>query len=390
VKQLVSEGKVRLATLVSQMPFNRGLRVHISNQIAEWKRTGQYVRFQVHIKKIYELIAGDEEYVFRIFDWERAFPILIWYLRDPAVKHYELFNYFNEKVMTNIANRNLQLFPISNSYTTQDIDQVIKIDSKEDLKKYMNINYNLIGLACENKNYSSWVDVLSARSYSPDSFESRLLWLIVTSVSGILRSKESYSFLSEASRETNRDSLPETQYKIEIKLYCEFADELEMLGMWEWSIYILLLLDERLVSLEDKEARIQEVLNRNCIDPLSIKKLDFLTKEFLLPLRMVYKAQAMLFEHQKKYEKATNYYILAKEYNSAHQLFWSKLVRFILGDKDIKVKDDVSRIISKLEKNKQSIQKWFLRSEIISNYYTLLDDLKKVYRFLSYTKAKRN
>lgn len=108
VDVLTTEGNVRLATLVSQVPGDVEFRIDLRDQLQVWKEEKVDVHMSEPIRRLYALTAGEVDIlegsskretvdVSKDLDWKRVFGLQLWYanfvdtpLRD-TFENYERF-----------------------------------------------------------------------------------------------------------------------------------------------------------------------------------------------------------------------------------------------------------------------------------------------------------
>lgn len=152
----------------------------------------------------------------------------------------------------------------------------------------------------------------------------------------------------------------------EDQLHCSYASQLEMVGLWEWSIFVLL-------HLQDEAARcaaVKDILSRYC--PTAHPEQITLVEGFGIPAAWIHATQALHAQYSSDHKRVTDNQLLAGMWNEAHQT----IVEHIAPD--FIINRQHSRIIelcSKLEPEERStgIQGWATSGQVYLEYARVLE-----------------
>lgn len=200
--------------------------------------------------KFYVLISGNitlntlnnEEQILNTcdnLDWKRQFGLHLWYKCLPINSIHDALNYFEKSLTDNICAKPLppyledkvstdlsetvSFLPKSNQFQSTNIQQSGLFKQFGQFKKQIQREtydtcFHLIKLYCDD-NYSI-ADTISPLSHNPNQLDFRLSWHLAMSLVSL-----SYKYISKECLENLHDS---------------YASQLQSVGLWHWSIFILM------------------------------------------------------------------------------------------------------------------------------------------------------
>ena len=320
----IKNNEFRLATVISQS-CNILMREQMRKQIKYWQpifpnnsqqqqqqqqNYNQLEFIEPSLSKLYYLLGGEIDQCYeqtKSFDWLRCFFLFFWYGEKSNTEPYISY------ALDSYRKSNLfQLFPPTFSG---------KRDDDEDY----DILYHLISYFASSE-CEIW-DLLNPKSYCNFQLEFSTSWFVFTLLTALLQrryhTKDSIQFSNEIDY-TNK------LYRLTIG----FANQLEMLGLFHWSIYVLSHLPDKKL----REKSIQQILNRNGLSLLHNDDLhftqstvpnsldcdsiiSFLTKELHVPEYMINVAKACACSYNRDYISCLEYLLLAKKRDDAHYVF---------------------------------------------------------------------
>ena len=234
-KLAIKLGDLRLATLLSQSMGGQDFKKYIFEQIQNWERWGvvkehpggqQAGLFDPARQRIYLLLAG------KLHDPRLKLTNFHW-LQGLAMHLY--FN-VNQQGTNGVLRRGLESFHNSStvsspvSWDTAGSGQERPPDTMYQL---LRLRYDLEkDLAC----------VLAERCNTGNHFEHHMSWHLAMAIEGLAEWRNSLSCVARS------------------RLISNYVEELEMIGLWHWGVYVALHLPDRVRA----KALVQRLLNLHC------------------------------------------------------------------------------------------------------------------------------
>lgn len=279
----ISNGDVRLATLLAQTGGDDEFRAHVDLQIQKWREYRVDPHIAKDYRKIYELLSGnvgtskgiqgssstdssEDITISEGLDWKRAMALRFWYARSDTT--------------------------ISNAVTAYDQDVGEDARLSKPLPEHALVSegkewqlpqssatqdalYELIQLYTDRSR--SLEAALSPRCFSASPVDFLQPWHL-------------YELLARAMRVRDfEDADPTTGYSAKAELLAEsYADQLERAGLWTWSAFVYLHLE----GSESREKAICELLARH-VDELSHEATSFLKEKLHIPASYITDAREM-------------------------------------------------------------------------------------------------
>ena len=288
----VSIGDLRLATLISQLPGDGEYKTDLSLQIKKWKDNKCDSQIDRGYRKVYGLLAGltdtlmgtdsidsvekcENIDISENLDWKRCFGLRLWY-----------GSLFEDDIKVAIDN-------YDNSF--KNFDKEVKPTASYPSAWYLKDGNN----SSNNKPYDSlysliklYVDPLYTleKALEPVGFtnsrqEWRLPWHIYTILSRVLRVRD-FNERFQVNNSDDSNEFVEGHSSRADSLAINYANQIEQLGLPQWSIFILLHLE--IDSTRTKA--IKESLNKNILK-YSESDESFLINELHIPETWLYEAK---------------------------------------------------------------------------------------------------
>lgn len=146
--------------------------------------------------------------------------------------------------------------------------------------------------------------ILNPTTYTADQMDFRLSWLLLQTLSSI-----GYHHCSELSA---------------AQLHVSFASQLENHGLWHWSIFVLLHIENQ----NQRELAVQNMLYKYVSlsqDEDYLEKEHFILNDLGIPDKWVYWAKSVTAGVQNKYHKQADYLLKAKQWAAAHDVIMKHL-----------------------------------------------------------------
>lgn len=141
--------------------------------------------------------------------------------------------------------------------------------------------------------------ILNPATHTSDVMDFRLSWQLLQVLKGI-----GYTHCSE---------------QCEGNLHVSFASQLENYGLWHWSVFVLL----HIQNQAKRELCVQEILYRYIDltnDEEYFKKESFIVNQLGIPEKWIFWAKAVRAGAQKNYHAQADYLLKAKQWAFAHEV----------------------------------------------------------------------
>lgn len=336
-----------LAMLLAQISGGPTVRQLIQHQLSSWQTVEADKFIDPRRLKAFMLIAGipllssthGTINIFEDLNWLKALALHLWYLCSPTASITDaLVNY--EK---SFEASEFFALPPTPSYTTR-----IKMTSP---KPIQDIRFHLLKLFSVRSHPLE--ALLNPATHTPDPMDFRLSWFLLQTLETL-----GYRHCSELSRS---------------QLHLSFANQLENHGLWHWSIYVLLHLNDR----SRRELAIQDLLYRHIRivadddqAPETVEYLareQFIVSELGIPECWIHWAKAVRAGSQFDYHRQAKYLLAAKQWSQAHDVIMEHLAP------DCVINDDIPYLKSLLDEfeDVKQIYNWSIKGQILKDFIEL-------------------
>lgn len=293
---------VNLALLLAQISGGPVVRQLIQHQLSCWQEVEADTYIEPNRLKAYMLVAGTPLLssthgiinVFNDADWITGLAIHLWYLCSPTLSVTDaLLNY--EKDFMHVDE--IVAAP-SPPYATE-----FQVQSDQPIQ---DIRFHLLKLY--SKRSHRLEALLNPATHTTDPMDFRLSWFLMQTLKTL-----GYRHCSPLA---------------EAQLTTSFAGQLELQGMWQWTVFVLMHLE----GAGRREATIKEVLNRfirlngekECSKAYQEKEA-FVIHELKVPSEWVYAAKAMRAGVFDRHHDQVKFYLKAKEWSQAHEVLMERI-----------------------------------------------------------------
>ena len=252
----LSSNNLRLATLISQIgtissaqtdpQFQRDL----SDQLSKWKEFKVDSHLSVEVRKIYELLSGnlgvsegrkgskeDEAKEFHVLEgreWKAAFAMGLWYSRQQTNN-----NSGNSDQIASSLNQYDSTCFISSSPVAPPTPAYLPSTTASTPSTPLDPIYHLLKLYTSPTH--SLESFLSPLNFGPSPTDYRLPWHLYLMFSRVLR-KRDFEDRLELGDEMDEEEREGNSVRAD-QVTISYAQQLESLGMWEWSAFVLMHLE---------------------------------------------------------------------------------------------------------------------------------------------------
>ncbi|XP_025085972.1 nuclear pore complex protein Nup98-Nup96-like [Pomacea canaliculata] len=300
-------GDDRLALLLAQAAGSSVVRQMVMVQLAKWAemKVTDFIREQR--QRVYCILAGvlfwDGPSPINTcygLDWKRALALHLWYVCQPnapiseAMKKYDgAFKRSGERSAYAAPPLPAYLEDSGSLLVSKTSEFMMEDDEEEEV---YDTCYHLLKLFCE-KGYPLKL-ILNPTTITANSLDHRLSWHLL----GVLTAL-GFRHLSPCQ---------------EASLHVSYAAQLESLGLWHWSLFPLL----HIQDTQQREHAIQEILCRHV--QLSSKseyleEENFILQELQIPPQWIHRAKAIKARYLKQHSDEAHHLLQAGRWNEAHK-----------------------------------------------------------------------
>ncbi|CAE7229687.1 unnamed protein product [Rhizoctonia solani] len=360
--------EMQLATLISQIGGDAEFRNDIESQLAKWKEQKIDAHIDVWVRKIYALLAGivgsvegsksrdpaekcGDMVVAERLDWKRVYGLHLWFggsFNSPAVEALESY-----EAACNDAS--LATAPPHPWY----IERPVSVDSEalrwsvlgESAPK--DALFEIIKLAMDD---SLPLDVaLYPRAFGPSPIDYRISWHAYVLLARVLQKRD----VSDRTVVDEGNEEPQLSYSHKADVITSnYAFQLENLGLWWYSIFVLLHLQES----DGRLIAIKALLARH-VSELDEEKEDFLINQLCVPHDWIEEAKAVISQYTNQSYQAFEFFVAAGQVKPAYDMALRDLAP------EAAIRNDFDLLTSLFtEKGFEGLDDWTFRGQLYLQY----------------------
>ncbi|SNX84755.1 related to Nucleoporin nup189 (SonB) [Melanopsichium pennsylvanicum] len=337
VNAALDAGDLRLATLIAQAGGDEEVRADISEQLLTWRKEGVDAHIARDHRRVYELLSGNvlvsqgtdsrttkdpidqvnDLAICEGLDWKRAFGLFLWYESPYEAPLEHSFERYEAQISPSASSHTgiappLPWYRESSSLGATRLRQLLQKAGGYDrdalfelLKLYVDPTFGL-------------ESALDACSFGQSKIDARLPWHLYNLLSRVLQRRDfsdriELGFQNDDMDESDKPKMSGNSARADT-LCSSYAHQLELIGKWRWSAFILLHLELG----ESREAAVKALLSRNVAHLDSAK--EFLCDQLRIPESWLYEAKS--YEARARDDRYEEYQLLlkAKNFTSAHNV----------------------------------------------------------------------
>ncbi|TGJ79094.1 hypothetical protein E0Z10_g9671 [Xylaria hypoxylon] len=357
-KHLLEGKNFRLATLVSLIGTNDGLKKDIREQLREWQDANALSEFSQPIRALYEMLSGnvcacegtkgaleDRAEPFLIskrfgLDWQQAFGLRLWYATSTNGSIAEAFEKYKEDV-----EQDKELRPIV--WFTQHGISAIWDDTRKDDRE--DLLWGLLKLYSDGK--ADLEAVIRPENSQLSPLDYRLCWQ-----------------LGQALASTGRLSFGKNATEKADATTASFAAQLTNEGSWLEAVFVLLHLtdpDVRARAVQDHLCRHAALIGND--DSTVFRKLVI---DFKIPTPWIWHSKALYMRSARKDATAEVRCLLrAESWAEAHQTFVKEVAPRTIIERDY---DGLADVLQQFEGRHSHVPNWNVGGEIYKAFLQLM------------------
>ena len=163
--------------------------------------------------------------------------------------------------------------------------------------------YHLIKLYC-NSNHSL-ADLIAPLNHSSNQLDYRLSWHLTMALNALKYNQITSNCLEN--------------------LHHSFANQLQAIGLWHWSIFVLMHIGDK----KRREQYVQLYISKNVSSSVDVNESEkFIINELNVPAELVFEYKALRAKYEHLYENQIELLMRAHKWNEAHLV----LVEFLAPD----------------------------------------------------------
>ena len=261
----VTNGDFHLATLLAQAGSDDSFRADLVAQLSKWREYRADAQIDAGYRKIYELLSGNvghvpayqpsdpvdgvQELILSAgLDWKRAFALHFWFggFEQPL---YRAIDQYDAAIQSAAHPRLAPSAPLpwyrESPSTASDLTKW-KVTSAADDAPVYDAQYELLKLSCGVSD--SLETALQPLGFGPTPLDFRLPWHVYMLIARALRVKDFADRVDSDNLEADAELAAEL---VELEgqnwsasatadeLTESYANQLEQLGLWQWSVFVL-------------------------------------------------------------------------------------------------------------------------------------------------------
>lgn len=353
----------RLALLVSQAAGSQTTRELLTVQLVDWHSLQADNFIQEERLRILALLSAkpvwqsSENYinVCSKLDWKRCLAVHLWYMLTPTASIASALRMYEEAFQGVSEYQKYACCPLPSYLEDSGISLEQEFEEENETRKPLqDVCYHLLKLYSDR--HYDLQQLLDPSTITPDPLDYRLswhLWMILQALN--------YSHLS-----LQRQGLLHTSY----------ASQLESVGLWEWSVFVLL----HITDVQIREKAVRELLSRHCLlceTEDSQKKEQFLTQQLHIPKEWIHEAKAIHARAESDHHKEALHLMKAGDWNQCHKL----VIRHLASDAIIN--ENYSYLKSflgemSLPDRCSHIQDWDTSGRVYLDYIRVIETLNRI------------
>ncbi|ORX39687.1 nuclear protein 96-domain-containing protein [Kockovaella imperatae] len=356
VQSALDNGDMRLATLISQIGSSDSFRAEIERQLGDWSKykasaliSGAYRRLYALLAGTVDVLPGDKSrgvdgcpdvLVSDRLDWKRAFGLRLWYGNPFEDTIGDVFHAYRTQLHR--AHPPAKPLPPYLETTTDSRSWKMATEPVDVLFGLINL-FADVGVSLDQ--------VLRSRDCTSSPFDARIQWHL-------------YMLLAQALKKRDFEDRDGGYSATADTITTAYATQLEGLGLWTWSAFILLHLE----TAEGRVAAIQALLHRHPV-PTQAERA-FLIDKLSIPAAWIAQAEAdELASEDEPYGEFTAS-TEAEDYDRAHRVLLTKLAPELILCSDHFL---LRRLCTQLAE--QEVAGWEYGGKLFLDYVDISDEL---------------
>ncbi|KAJ1311780.1 hypothetical protein OPQ81_010246 [Rhizoctonia solani] len=360
--------QMHLATLISQIGGDAEFRNDIESQLAKWKEQKIDAHIEVWLRKIYALLAGivgsvegsksrdpaekcSDIVVAESLDWKRVYGLHLWFggsFNSSAVESLESYE-------AACNNASLATAPPHPWYIERpasvDADALTWSVSSEGTPR--DALFEIIKMAMDD---TLPLDVaLYPRAFGPSPIDYRIPWHVYMLLARVLQKRD------VSDRSVIEDENEEHQLSYSHKadaITSNYAFQLESLGLWWYSIFVLLHLQES----DGRLIAIKALLARH-VSELDEEKEEFLINQLCIPHDWIEEAKAIISQYINQSYQAFEFFVAAGQVKPAYDMALRDLAP------EAAIRNDFDLLTSLFtDKGFENLDDWTFRGQLYLQY----------------------
>ena len=310
-------------------------------------------------------------------DWKRQFGLHLWYKSLPINSIHDSLDSFEKSLSSNVCNKPLP--PYLEDSATMDSDKTLnltltsKINSSvmdkmkfksgfgsfntmqmpEEKRELYDTCFHLLKLYCDDK--YSLADIISPLNHNSNQMDYRLSWHLAMALVSLNKQA-----ISRGCLETLHES---------------YALQLQTIGLWHWSIFILMHINDD----SRRETIVKNYISRFVTSNSELNdKEQFLIEKLSVPSEWIFSYKALKAKYENLHDNQFKLLLKAHKWNEAHTVLIELLAPDLFIKQNLKT---LSEYLSPLAKENESINKWNLGGQVYLDFIRLNQKAQVLFDF---------
>ncbi|KAI2636645.1 nuclear protein 96-domain-containing protein [Xylaria nigripes] len=358
-KHLLEGKNFRLATLLSLMGSNDGVKKDMKEQLREWQVANVISEFSQPIRALYEMLSGNvcvcdgtrgsvenrtEPFLISKrfgLNWQQAFGLRLWYATSTGSSIAEAVEKYREDV-----EQNKELQPVV--WFMQQGIPAIWDDPQEENRE--DLLWGLLKLYADPR--ADLEAIIRPENSQLSPVDYRLCWQLVQGLAATGRLSYTKNMVEKLDATT-----------------ISFAAQLTNEGTWLEAVFVLLHLTDptaRTMAIQDHLCRHASLIGGD--DSTTFKKLAV---DFQIPTQWIWHSKALYMRSVKKDPKAEVQCLLrAESWAEAHQTFIKEVAPRTIIERDY---DGLAFVLQQFECRHSHVPGWNVGGEVYKLFLQLID-----------------
>ncbi|KAF8609715.1 hypothetical protein BDV93DRAFT_465151 [Ceratobasidium sp. AG-I] len=373
----MESNEMQLATLISQIGGDAEFRSDIEMQLSKWKEQKVDAHIDVWIRKIYALLAGivdtvegsksrdpaercSDVAIAQNLDWKRAYGLHLWfngYFNSPVVDSVDSYERaFNDSSLATAAPHP---WYIERPSSLDSAALTWKVAGENAPKDAL---FEIIKLAMDE---AIPLDaILYPRAFGPSPVDYRISWHVYIMLARVLRKRDVSDRSITIEGEEEDEAYPTYSHKAD-SITANYASQLENLGLWWYSVFVLLHLQES----EGRMVAIRSLLARH-VSELDEEKEEFLINQLCVPQEWIEEAKAILSQYSYQSYQAFEFFVAAGQIKPAYDMAMRDLAP------EAAIRNDYALLTSLFsDKGFDGLDDWTFRGKLYLQYADCMSKL---------------
>lgn len=347
--------EMRLSFLLAQITGDHHLKQYIRNQLSQWEERNIDEFINGDRLKLYVLLSGmmvwkSTTHHINLCDnvkWKRSLGLHLWYYCSSTATILDAFTEYQNSF------KGTNTYEAYAGFPSPDYSPDAAADDRT-----KDICYHLLALYCKRSH--SLGNMLTPKTYTSNQLDYHLSW-----------------HLHQVLDELGYNHMTQERHSF---LQCEYASQLENIGLWHWAVFVLMHLQDDV----RREYSVKDILNRNCqsnddeeVEFDLSKEEEMIVDQFKVPVQWLHEAKALHCKYTKRYYEETVHLIRAAQWDKAHVVLLNHLAADSIIEEEY---ETLKKLLQDLNLPERccTIKNWRIGGQVFLDYIMLNEKLEDI------------